>query len=84
MSALEKLDHKAGDRRREDRGPGRCLSSAVNRLMAGFQASKPWRAWKRYGDARGVGAGAVLGATAMAAIGLLVRGSQSVIRLVRG
>jgi membrane protein len=25
----------------------------VKRLFARFQASKPWRAWKRYGDARG-------------------------------
>ena len=35
-------------------------------------------------DRMTVGAGAVLGATAMAAVGALVRGSQSVIRLVRG
>jgi len=35
-------------------------------------------------DRTAVGAGAVLGATAMVAIGLLVRGGRSVIRLVRG
>jgi membrane protein len=35
-------------------------------------------------DRTAVGAGAVLGATAMAVIGVLVRGSQSMIRLVRG